>query len=160
MSEKLFVRPISDPVEWDEFVAQSPQGTVFSTSKWLNLFDRPYHIYGYYHGHNLIGGMANFDSPAPITPFQGILVKDIEMKYARGLSLYNEVATALLPFAPKEFYNHWTFPDIRPFKWAGWKCDVRYTFVVDLTDMNALWDGLEKQTLYEITHARKTYGSW
>lgn len=147
--------------EWDEFVSSSPQGTIFSSTKWLRLVERPFHIWGYYQGGNLIGGMANFDDPAPLTPFQGILIKDTPgMKYASRLSLYNEVTTALIPYAPKEFYNHWSFPDIRPFKWAGWSCDVRYTFVVDLTDMTALWEGLEKQTRYEINHAKKTYSSW
>ena len=146
--------------EWDEFVDESIQGTIFSSTRWLGLMRRPFHIWGYYQGGQLVGGMANFDKLAPLTPFQGILVKDISKKYSGQLSFYNEVATALLPYAPSVFYNHWTFPDIRPFKWAGWGCDIRYTFVVDLTDMETLWEGLEKQTRYEITHARKSHTSW
>lgn len=144
--------------EWDSFVETSPQGTIFSTTKWLRLIGQPFRIYGYYKNGKLLGGMANFDQLAPLTPFQGILVADIPgAKYTTTISLHNEVATALLPYAPKSFYNHYTFPDIRPFKWAGWQCDIRYTYVVDLTDMDKLWEGLEKQTRYEINHASKTY---
>lgn len=146
--------------EWDDFVEQSPQGTIFSTMKWLKLFDH-YHIYGYYKGGKLVGGMANFDELTPLTPFQGILVNPPpDMKYPSVCSLYNEVTEALIPYAPKQFYNHWSFLDIRPFKWQKWDCDIRYTYVVDLTDMEALWQGLEKQTRYEINHARKSYTSW
>ncbi len=144
--------------EWNEFVETSPQGTIFSTTKWLCLLNQPFKIYGYYKNGKLFGGMANFDQLAPLTPFQGILVGDVVgAKYITTLSLHNEIANALMPYAPKQFYNHWSFPDIRPFKWAGWQSDIRYTYVVDLTDMDKLWGGLEKQTRYEINHARKTY---
>ena len=155
------VQLVTDRNEWDEFVESSPQGTIFSTTRWLRFMELPFKIYGYYHGNQLIGGMANFDNPAPLTPFQGILVSDRPgAKYTTLLSLYNEVAKALIPYAPKQFYNHWTFPDIRPFKWSGWGCDVRYTYVVDLTDMGRLWERLEKQTRYEITHAQKEHITW
>jgi len=155
------VREITDFSEWDAFVEESPQGTIFSLSKWLKLFDLPFNIYGVYQNNNLIGGMANFDKPAPLTPFQGILLKNNpEMKCVSQMSLSNMISKELLSYAPPEFYNHYTFPDIRPFKWAGWSCDIRYTYVVDLTDLEKLWNGLEKQTRYEITHTAKDYLCW
>tara|TARA_Y100000310_G_scaffold144390_1_gene143645 strand:+ start:18102 stop:18956 length:855 start_codon:yes stop_codon:yes gene_type:complete len=153
-----YIREITDYKAWDNFVESTEQGTIFSTSKWLTLLDLPFKIYGYYKSNVLFGGMANFDKPAPLTPFQGILVaRDSQAKYTTRMSLHNEVAKALVNYAPSHFYNHYTFPDIRPFKWDGWQCDVRYTYVVDLTDMDRLWEGLEKQTRYEINHALKTY---
>ncbi len=156
-----YVKEITNYQEWDALVELSEQGTIFSTSRWLRLLDLPFKIYGYYKNGILLGGMANFDKPAPLTPFQGILVASSDStKYITRMSLHNEVAKALLEYAPSHFFNHYTFPDIRPFKWAGWQCDVRYTYVVDLTDMGKLWDGLEKQTRYEINHARKTYQTY
>jgi len=148
--------------EWDNFVEESPQGTIFSTTRWLKFMELPFKIYAYYKGYKIVGGMANFDKPAPLTPFQGILVCSPQegAKYSTYLSLHNEVAKSLLPYAPHEFYNHYSFPDIRPFKWEGWTADVRYTYVVDLTDMDALWDGLEKQTRYEVNRAGKDYLTW
>jgi len=155
------VKEITDYKLWDDFIEESPQGTIFSTIKWLALFDLPFKIYGYFQNGKLIGGMANFDKLAPLTPFQGILLKDNpEMKYVSQMSLANEVSRALMSYAPLEFYNHYTFPDIRPFKWAGWNVDIRYTYVVDLTDLGKLWNEIEKQTRYEITHASKDYLCW
>jgi len=123
--------------------------------------DLPYHIYLYYKGNELVGGMANFDNLAPLTPFQGILLKDTTgMKDANKIALSTEVTKALLPYCPNQFYNHYTFNDIRPFKWAGWDVDIRYTYVVDLTDLNRLWVNLEKKTRYEVTHAQKDYLTW
>ena len=156
----FLVKEITDPEEWDEFVENSQQGTIFSSMKWLRLFGN-YHIYGCYKGGILLGGMANFDELTPLTPYQGILVRDMpEMKYANYCSLVGEVTESLIPYAPKQFYNHWSFQDVRPFKWNGWSCDIRYTYVVDLTNLDAVWEGLEKQTRYEVVHARKFYDSW
>lgn len=154
------VKEITDLTYWDEFVEQSPQGTVFSSSKWLRLFGG-YHIYGCYKGGEMLGGAANFDELTPLTPYQGVLVKPQgDMKYATYCSLTNELSEALIPYLPQKFYNHWSFQDVRPFKWQGWTCDIRYTYVVDLTDMDVLWQGLEKQTRYEVNHARKFYDVW
>jgi len=69
------------------------------------------------------------------------------MKYTSQISLSNEIVSALVPYCPQEFYNHYTFTDIRPFKWAGYDCNVRYTYVVD---ENITKELLEKQTRYEI----------
>lgn len=135
---------------WDEFVESSPQGTIFSTTTWCDLIGQPYHIWGVYKGKELIGGAANFDTPAPITPFQGILVKQ-ERKYTTTMSLHNEVANALMPYLPDEFYNHYEYLDIRPFKWAGnWDVNVRYTYVVYPGIPEKMWDELEKKTRYAI----------
>ncbi len=157
-----YVKELTDFKTWDSFVESSEQGTVFSTTKWLTLFDLPFKIYGYYKSGKLFGGMANFNKPAPLTPFQGILIsgENSQMKYSTQMSLHNEVSKALIEYAPNQFYNHWQFPDIRVFKWANWQVDIRYTYVVDLTDMDKLWEGLEKQTRYEINHARKTYNTF
>jgi hypothetical protein len=42
------VLPEQDYVHWDEFVAQSPQGTFFHTTRWADIlsrhFQRPYRI--------------------------------------------------------------------------------------------------------------------
>ncbi len=140
------VKPITKYCEWDSFVEKSPQGTVFSTTKWMNLFDEPYFIYGYYKGNNLMGGIAGFSHNQIITPFQGILVAPVEGKYTTIMSLHNEVADALIGVLPSEFTNHYTYPDMRPFLWKGFKVGIRYTYVVT---GESEWD---KQTKYDVTH--------
>ena len=150
------VREITDHVLWDRFVSESPQGTIFSTTAWMELYDVPFRMHGYYKGDNLIGGIAGFDTPQPLTPFQGILVQNLkDAKPPAVISIHNEVAQALIDVVPREFYNHYTYPDIRPFKWAKWECDVRYTYIVNLRDLTKVWAELEKQTRYDINKLMK-----
>lgn len=137
--------------KWDSLVSLSSQGTIFSTTKWLDLIGQPYKIYAVHKGDELIGGAANFDSPAPLTPFQGILVKP-EEKYTTAMALHYEVTKALMDYLPNEFYNHSNYRDIRPFKWnENWELDVKYTYIIHSWSM----DGMEKQTRYDISHYRE-----
>ena len=150
------VRIVTDHAEWDSFVESSPQGTIFSTARWMDLFNKSYQIWGYYKGDTLYGGAANFDEPQPLTPFQGVLVRPMpDMKYATMMSLHNEVATELLEYLPLEFFNHYTFCDMRPFKWDGLRCAINYTYVVSLSSLTQLWTELEKSTRYEINRCSK-----
>jgi len=150
---------------WDDFVEKSPQGTIFSTTKWMGLFPCNYKIYGYFKNDSLLGGIIGRHCPLgfesggfTLTPFQGILAQPIDSdKEATILSFHHEVATALSEYLKQNYklttiYNHYTFPDIRPFVWLGWKSQpVKYTQVIDLTDLDFVWQNLEKQTRYEIT---------
>lgn len=137
---------------WDKFVEESPQGTIFSTTRWMQLHDAPFTVHGYFKRDNLLGGIASFNEPMPATPFQGVLVEATpDAKYTTIMSRHNEVAAALTHFLPNEFWNHYTYPDMRPFLWRGWKVGIRYTYVVNLRNMNELWSNLEKNTRYEIT---------
>jgi hypothetical protein len=139
------VKEIKDMGVWDAFVESSEQGTIFCTSKWLQLFDLDYHIYSVVRNGNIIGGAGNFTNPAPITQSQGVLVAPQVSKYVNQLSVNNEVATALIPYLPDEFACHYTFPDVRPFLWGGYQASVRYTYVVKPD-----WNELEKGTRNEI----------
>lgn len=141
--------------EWNKLVSLSPQGTVFSTTDWMDLTG-DYTLWGYYKNGNLAGGIGGFSAPQPLTPFQGVLTAPSpDMKYASVTSLHNEVAYALLDVVPACFSNHYTYPDIRPFLWDGAGANVKYTYVVDLTDMPQLWAGLEKSTRYDVTKAQR-----
>ena len=153
---------------WDKFVASSEQGTIFSTSKWLELFNVPFAIYAIFNNGGIQGGIVGFVSDdffgsggTPLTPFQGILIGTApSQKYTTLMSFQNEVTESIMEtlertYSKIQIINHYTFPDIRPFLWAGWKPIVKYTYVVDLTSLEILWIELEKQTRYEITRAEK-----
>src|SRR3990167_1880747 len=106
------VKEIIDFEEWDRLVDNSPQGTIFSSTKWMSLFNEPFKLYGVYKNGNLIGGIGGFDHYMPLTPFQGVLVAPYNGKYVGLMSQHNEVSEALIDVLPKEFYNHYTYPDI------------------------------------------------
>ncbi len=134
--------------EWDKFVESSEQGTIFSTSKWMRLYDAKYKFMGYYKGNNLLGG-AVICEPLPITQFQGILIAPVGGKYTTTMSLHQEVANALMPYLSDEFACSPFFPDIRPFLWAGWQASVRYTYI-----LNPDWNEVEKDTRWEIKNSK------
>jgi hypothetical protein len=133
---------------WDKFVESSPQGTIFSSSKWLTLYDASFKVWGVYKNGNLIGGAANFDSPQPITQSQGILIAPFEGKPVNKESLEHEVTNALIDYLPSHFACHYEFKDVRPLLWGGFKASPKYTYVVKPD-----WDNLEKETRYEIKNA-------
>ena len=139
------------PKEWDEFVEASPQGTIFSLTKWLDLFG-DYELLGYYKNGNLTGGIV-LQKPMPLTPFQGVLVKPTEGKYTTRMSLENEVAEALIPAIGRTtFSNHYNFIDIRPFLWHGFSSTIKYTYVWTPSCQ------LEKDTRYIINRYDKPIG--
>jgi len=147
--------------DWDNFVEKSSQGTVFSTSKWLEVIDHdePW-VLQFYKGDEVCGGLVYFVSKEnachsglgiPITPFQGMLTLIPEgMKSVSQQSLQNEIAKAVL-LELGEFQNvymthHYSIKDVRPFLWEGYKSFPQYTYVVDLSDIDATWDNMEKDT--------------
>jgi hypothetical protein len=144
------VKEIFDYPLWDKFVRESPQGTLFSSTKWCNLFAERYKIYGCYKGNELQGGLIGFYTKAgffsggyPVTQFQGICFK-------QGMENNYGITEALLTMIPDKatVLNSYHAPDIRPFLWEGWKPLVRYTYLIKDPDISRLG----KDTRYEINH--------
>jgi len=162
------VREITDFDLWDSFVGKSPQGTIFCKSDWLKLYGE-FKLYGYFKNDSLLGGICGFvgmDSfhsgyDIPLTPFQGVLVApQPDAKYTAVMSMQNDVSEKLLDFLLDEYSdvgisNHYTFPDMRPFLWEGWTPEIKYTYVVDISDLSKTWANLEKQTRYDINKAQR-----
>ena len=124
-------------IEWDAFVHQ--YGSIFNLSSWCDLSEKEYDIYGTFKGDELVGGVI-LDG-FPITPYQGVVLKD-NTKYS--------VTEALIKEIPEGFItNHYNFVDIRPFLWAGYTPYVRYTSVLDITDLDRVLKGMNKDTRYE-----------
>ena len=156
--------------QWDTFVESSPQGTIFCTSTLIKIFQAPFKLYGCHRGDELIGGLPIIERRGkyisggllmPVTPFQGVILRDTPgMKYANAISFQNEVTSRFIEtleqaYRDTEIANHFSFIDIRPFIWAGYRQSVRYTYIVDLANMDKLWGEMEKDTRYEINKARK-----
>ena len=68
---------------WNQFVEQSPNGTIFDTSTWCDLFDREYGLLGCYKGDELLGGMVVYPTTdVSLTPYHGIILKDQSYEYS------------------------------------------------------------------------------
>lgn len=144
------VREIYDYPLWDKFVEASPQGTLFSSTKWCLLFPVRFKILGCYKGNELQAGLIGFidkdqfySGGYPCTQFQGVCFKQgLESKYS--------ITEALITALPgnSTVLNSYMMPDVRPFLWAGWKPLIRYTYVIRNPDLATL----EKDTRYDILH--------
>lgn len=124
-----------EKVEWDSFVHR--YGSIFNLTSWCDLFDKPYRIHGCYKGNELVGGVIQ--DGFPITPYQGVILK--EQKYSITETLIKELPKGTIT-------NHYNFLDIRPFIWSGYKTFVKYTSVLDITDLDRVLRGMDKDTRY------------
>jgi hypothetical protein len=139
---------------WDDLVKNSPHGTIFHRSAWLqtcsNSLGKQLEVYGCFEREDLIGGCSVFvdkswlfrsaDSNAAMTPYGGLILRppassDVRREEAR----YGTIVGSLLEiFEEKKFdririANSPEFLDIRPFTWNGWQGRVYYTYYLDLT---------------------------
>lgn len=125
-----------EKVEWDAFVRK--YGTIFNLTSWCDLSERDYDIYGAYKGDELVGGVI-LDG-FPITPYQGVVLKD-NTKYS--------VTEALIESIPQGSITNYHLTDIRPFLWAGYTPFIKYTSVLDITDLDCVLKGMNKDARHE-----------
>lgn len=156
---------------WDRFVEDSPQGTIYSSILWLSLSGMPFKVLGCFDGNNeLVGGISFTESrrygfkriTSPLlTPFQGILLKeDPQSKMPRKISRRATIVDSIIRKLEEDydeisFHNHITFDDIRQFSWSGYSISVRYTYILDSSTRDVLWDNLDTDQRREIKSASK-----
>lgn len=69
---------------WDDFVEDSPQGTVFAKTDFLNALGVPFQIITVYLRQKIVAGTVilfsqdgkTLPAPFPFTPYQGLLLAD------------------------------------------------------------------------------------
>lgn len=162
------VREITNYDLWNNFIESSWQGTIFCRTDWTSLYDGEIKIYGVFKGESLLGGIIGFEKGdefrsgynIPITPFQGVccLLQSQNTKYTALMSVQLIVGQALadylaIKYAKVGISNYYTFPDIRPFKWSGYKEGIKYTYIHP--NLQFLWDNIEKDTRWEIHQNEK-----
>jgi hypothetical protein len=137
-------------------VIDSPQGNVFLRSDWLRMLeetsktDRILALGCYDDNRRLLGGQTlqyRIQSGLRVAvPFEffysGPILAPCRVKsHARREAREHRVITSLLHGLEGvcdiiEFETHPTFGDIRPYIFAGWQHKVRYTHILDLTDLS------------------------
>lgn len=160
---------------WDQFVEKSPQGTIFSERLWLELCGYPFRVFACFKGDEIVGGTAVFEDDSrcntmglvPITPFTGFLFRDNDlMRLPLREKLEKKISVALIGALDRCYRNivlchHYSFHDVRPFYFHTHKSEskylvnVRYTSVVDLSDMNQAWSRTEDNTRGNIRKGEK-----
>ena len=160
----MTVQKINDEALWDSFVSSSPQGSVFSKTRWIKTAASAQggmpRFFGVFENNKLAagiscielskGGLKKITTPV-LTPYGGMVYGPWTGKRQSEEESFNmDCAEELIKYIGSR-YNYSFFihspglSDIRPFTWAGWNERVRYTYVVDLTDVDEIWDHMERR---------------
>jgi len=161
--------------EWDEFVRVSPQGSLFTTFTWKKILERGtsfiQRIFAAFRGDKLIGGVVLTEKKqlgrkvalnALLSPYLGFLLAPaVSTKISERLSTEHEVLTNLAQFLEKKYaqidlINNVALTDVRPFLQRGWKAHARYTYCLDISDTNKLWNGFDGSVRRAIKKAEGT----
>ena len=144
--------------EWDRFVDDSPQGSIYSKSFWLKAITGvtggTFRILAAFKGGNLFGGIGLHIRRSPLgnimncpilTPYNSIILKKPDSKYPDKVEAENlGITDALIQSLQTEgkyniidISNRPSITDIRSFKWKGWERDILYTYEIPLYDLDA-----------------------
>ena len=153
---------------YDELVARSPQGSIFSTSWWLDAVAP-----GRWRPHAVGGDVLEAAWPtvvrstrfgavhegAPLTPFLGPLLGASESPSrtrARQVEWLERLLEELNGFAHLDARCHPGFDYWTPLAWHGFEQTTHYTWrLTDLTDLESVWNGLRENIRREVRKARK-----
>ena len=160
---------------WDRFVEESKQGTLFSTSLWMEVLnkypDGKAKILGIFSPNDIISGILLYErrkafidvmAYPPLTPFTTILFKESDTsKFSKIESSQKKIIMLVDGYLNKK-YNYFalqlepSIKDTRPFLWLGLKSSVNYTYEIDLSNIKDIWEKIDKDAKYEINKAKKS----
>ncbi|MDP8241071.1 MAG: GNAT family N-acetyltransferase [Candidatus Hatepunaea meridiana] len=156
--------------DWDTFVSESSQGSVFSLSWWLrttlsNKFEisvikdgdafKAAFIHSYFRGNTKIIRNPIF------SPFQGVLLgKSHRLKYSAYLSDQMDYLRILIQTLPQDgkidVLCHPNFTNWLPFYWANYKQTTRYTYIVEpLFDEKQLFKNIRSNVRTDVNKAKR-----
>ncbi len=174
LEKKIKIRKIVDGGVWDSFVSSSLHGTVFSTKSWLDASAAAQGgtpvILGAWDGDIMIAGIAftevvkgplrKANTPV-LAPYGGFMynVNSNDAGKDTG-SLQLLCAEKLIDYFQRRYHyvllSHApAFNDIRPFSWSGWSEKVRYTYLLDISDPDRLWDNSRDRARRRIRKANE-----
>lgn len=156
--------------DWDSFVAESSQGTLFHTSYWLRVSGQEFRIYGYFKGSELLAGLplvsnvSNFGVKRAyhpyLTPYLGIVFKENKAKYVKRISDEKDICRDIAKSIKDDFgLIHIEFTpfvlDLQPFIWEGFTSGVKYTYMLELGDLENVWNEMDARRRNGIVRAEK-----
>ncbi len=149
---------------WARFVAASPDGSVYSLPRYLEVLCRAaggrFRVLAALQGEEIVGGVALYErdsrfgpylSPRRLLHYNGVVMRRYATKYpseqtARDLKTMGALAEALSQrgYAWATLNCTSTVGDVRPFLAAGWTATPNYTYVVSLQDSELVWSRIEQ----------------
>lgn len=146
---------IDDIPDWESFRSSSPQGTVFSSAEWLRFAAETRGmellIHAVHDNGKLICAIPIFQKRVlgiriatsdPLTPYNNLLLAPMagnESQHLQAIEAALRFATAGAGYTSLSLHPECN--DLRPFSWAGWTVQHLYTYVIDIQDIEKVWDG-------------------
>jgi hypothetical protein len=158
--------------EWDALVDESPQGTIFTRSWWLDtVCPDGYQLLRVQRGGRTVAGMA---LPNPERRGGGRVIRmprltqtlgpvfappvggKYETNLSREMEWLRELVALIPPVDGLTFNCNYRFTNWLPFQWAGYEQTTRYTYLFeDLRDLSAIYNGMSGKTRNIIRKSQK-----
>lgn len=158
----------NDTDKWDDFVEKSPQGSIFSTSAFLDALSTNYRIGVLVDKGKIKAGivLARNELAAHANPllakYLGVLLEPTSndtkyiTKFSRECYLVEELVRHLDPYWSFDYSFHPNFTNWLPFYWAGYRQEVRYTYRFhDLQDIDRIIRGSSTRLRRNLRKAEK-----
>lgn len=165
-SDKLTVRRVEahELDTWDEFVGNSPQGSLFHTSIWKRVIDEAYapaavEILGCFDEHGVVGGcvalkrvrFGHRTAVLPLlTPYMGFVLREpggekLSDRISQESAVLERLASAMgEEFAYQNFITVPELEDTRPLQTAGYRIAPRFTYYINLSlPADELWQRMD-----------------
>ncbi len=153
---------------WDTFVAESPQGSIFSTSVFLNALRAQYRIAVFYNDEGIIAGIVlaknllrAYANPL-FAKYLGILLppERENTKYIYNLAREHKLIYALIEnlslYRSFDYTFHPNFTNWLPFYWAGYRQETRYTYCFpDISDIKVILDNVHSRVRRNLRKAER-----
>jgi GNAT acetyltransferase-like protein len=150
--------------EWDAFVAESPDGSIYATAAYLDALctaaGGSFRILVVRRGDTIVGGLPLYErvsrkgvfiSPRLLLYYLGPVLKRSESKYPSQQSAQSLATTAALvdalstlDYSKITLKGRHTMSDVRAFLARGWTSWPSYSYVVPLHDLACQWQRVEQ----------------
>jgi len=166
MSSGLTIRELQEQEfeGWEQFVAASPQGSPYATARYLDALCSAagggFRILAVHRGEEMVGGIGLYEregaggryvGPRLLLYYLSPVLASQDTRYpSQRTGREVEVLGALAGALEERGYDsvtlkcRHTLADVRPFLNRGWTACPSYSYILDLTDMEAAWGRVEQ----------------
>ena len=162
--------------EWNRFVAASPDGSIYSTTSYLDALCTAaggrFRVLVARRGDEIAGGVALYErdsafgayaAPRLLLYYNGLVLRRYDTKYpsertARQIKALTAIENALsrARYGRVMLKSRGTVTDLRPFLARGWSVVPSYSYVVPLTNLPAQWGRIEQNLRRLIERCSRT----
>ena len=172
-SFKISHVPKADSALWNQFVEDSPQGTFFHTTTWIEIlsrtFGRSYDILFCLRNEQAVGGMIffhhkifiwNMITPTAFLPYcSPIFYKPVDEKPQKTIQNHLLITERFECYLQKQ-YDYWvldvphTSKDVRSYLWGGATIEPQYSYVVSIKTKEAVFENFNQSVRKKLKQAQ------